>query len=177
LSDQHRSTIDYQGLASAEFFLHQEQIGLRYIMGFANPANWKTVAHAFIQAFPFWRSHVLPEVRPNHSRRHRIYTYRRQLEGQGARQGLDCPADTRSKHPSFMWSLSGNSSGEHDRPTRSNILASVFNSGQRCPIAQLKGSSRLLEICGCKVVQTELIASREYEVIERAKLGKEVFEG
>src|SRR5258708_19147673 len=129
LSDQDRSTIDYQGLASAEFFLHQEQIGLRYIMGFANSANWKTVAHAFIQAFPFWRSHVLPEVRPNHSRRHRIYTYRRQLEGQGARQGLDCSADTRSNHPSFMWSLSGNSSGEHDRPALSNILASVFNSG------------------------------------------------
>ena len=40
LSDQDRSTIDYQGLASAEFFLHQKQIGLRYIMGFANPANW-----------------------------------------------------------------------------------------------------------------------------------------
>jgi hypothetical protein len=79
LSDQHCSTIDYQGLASAEFFLHQKQIGSRYIMGFANPANWKTTAHAFIQAFPFCCSHVLPEVRPNHSRRHRIYAYRRQL--------------------------------------------------------------------------------------------------
>src|SRR5882672_3878447 len=29
LSDQDRSTINYQGLASAEFLLHQEQIGLR----------------------------------------------------------------------------------------------------------------------------------------------------
>jgi hypothetical protein len=59
-SDQDRSTIDYQGLASAEFFLHQEQIGLRYIVGFANAANWKIVAHAFIQAVPCWRSHILP---------------------------------------------------------------------------------------------------------------------
>ena len=67
------TTIDYQGLAGAEFFLHQKQIGLRYIMGFANPANWKTAAHAFIQAFPFCCSHVLPEVRPNDSRRHSIY--------------------------------------------------------------------------------------------------------
>jgi hypothetical protein len=75
-----------------------------------------------------------------------------------------------------MWSLPGNSGGEQDR-TLSNTLASVFNSGQRGPIAQLKGSSRLLEICGCKVVQTELIASREYKMIERAELRKEVFDG
>jgi hypothetical protein len=34
-----------------------------------------------------------------------------------------------------------------------------------------------LEICGCKVVQTELIASREYKMIERAELRKEVFDG
>jgi len=177
LSDQHGSTVDYQGLASAEFFLHQEQIGLRYITGFAYPANWKIVAHALIQAFPFGCSHVLPEVRPNDSRRHRIDAYRRQLEGKGARQGLDRSADTRSNHPSFMWSLPGDSGGKHNRATLSNTLASVLNSGQRCPIAQLKGSSRLLEICGCKVVQTELIASREYEVIERAELRKEVFDG
>jgi hypothetical protein len=33
----------------------------------------------------------------------------------------------------------------------------------------------LLEICGCKVMQTELIASREYELIELAKLREESF--
>jgi hypothetical protein len=177
LSDQDRSTIDYQGLASAEFFLHQEQIGLRYIMGFANSANWKTVAHAFIQAFPFCCSHVLPEVRPNHSRRHRIYAYRRQLHREGARQGLDRSADTRRNYPSFMWSLPGNSGGEHDRATLSNTLASVFNSSQRCPIAQLERSPGLFKICVGKVLQMKIIASGEYQVVECTKAPKKRLDG
>jgi hypothetical protein len=119
-----------------------------------------------IQKFPICgsprrpRPNGLPEVRANDFRSHRIYAYRGQLDRKDARQGLDCSADTCSNHPSFMWSLPDNSGGEHGGATLSNIPASVFNSRQRCPIAQLKGSSRLLEISSCEVVQSEPIASR-----------------
>ena len=76
-----------------------------------------------------------------------------------------------------MWALPGNSGGEHDRATLSNTLASVFNSGQRRPIAQLEGSSGLFKICVGKVLQMEAIASGEYQVVERTKLRKESFDG
>src|SRR5258708_14231112 len=47
-----RTAINHNGLPSAEPFLHQEQIGLRDLGSFADSANWETVAHALIQAFP-----------------------------------------------------------------------------------------------------------------------------
>jgi len=76
-----------------------------------------------------------------------------------------------------MWALPGNSGGEHDRAALANITASVFNGSQYSPITQVKGASGLLEICGGKVVQMEAIASGENQVIECAKLRKEVFDG
>jgi hypothetical protein len=76
-----------------------------------------------------------------------------------------------------MRALPGNSGGEHDRAALANILASVLNRSQRSPIAQLKGSSGIFEVCGGKVVQIETIASREYKVVESANLRKESFDG
>jgi len=127
--------------ASAEFLLHQEQIGFALYHGLRRPGQLEDCCpRLHTDVSRFCCSHVLPEVRPNHSRRHGILRVSEPTLGQGAaRQGLDCSADARSNHPSLMWSLPGNSGGEHYRATFSNTLASVFNSGQRGPIAQFKG--------------------------------------
>src|SRR6202795_1328684 len=51
--------------------------------------------------------------------------------------------------------------------------ACVFYRGECCPITQLKSASGLLEIRSGKVVQVQVIARGEYQMIESAKLGKE----
>jgi hypothetical protein len=76
-----------------------------------------------------------------------------------------------------VWTLPGNSGGEHDRATLANIPASVFNRSQRSPIAQLKGSSGLVEIRAGEVVQNQAIAGGEYQVIEITEFRKKSFDG
>jgi hypothetical protein len=101
VSDEDGSAIDDQGLPRAESFLHQEQIGLGYVMRFADSAHRQTVAHAFIQVLPLCYSHALPEVRPNDSRRHGVHAYRRQFKGKCACQSLDGAANTGGNNPSL----------------------------------------------------------------------------
>jgi hypothetical protein len=113
-SDQDRSAIYHYGLPSAESFLHQEQIGLCYVVRFADSAHGQTSADALIQVLPFCCCQVLPQVRPNNSRRHCIHANRRQLQGKGACQGFDRSANAGGNNPSFMRALPGNSGGEHD---------------------------------------------------------------
>ena len=45
--NQDRSAIYNNGLPSAESFLHQKQIGLRYVMSLADSAHRQTLSHAF----------------------------------------------------------------------------------------------------------------------------------
>ena len=65
-----------------------------------------------------------------------------------------------------MWALPGNSGGEHDGATLSNILASIFNSGQRCPIAQLKSMPGFCKVRLCKLIQLQRVAGSEDQVIQ-----------
>ena len=51
--NQDRSAIDHNGLAGAESFLHQKQIGLRNVMSFADSAHRQTLAHALKELLPF----------------------------------------------------------------------------------------------------------------------------
>ena len=46
--NQDRTAIYHNGLPSAESFLHQKQIGLRYVMSLADSANRETLSHAFV---------------------------------------------------------------------------------------------------------------------------------
>jgi hypothetical protein len=46
--NQDRTAVYHNGLSSTESFLHQEQIGLRYVMSLADSANRETVSHAFV---------------------------------------------------------------------------------------------------------------------------------
>jgi hypothetical protein len=52
--------------------------------------------------------------------------------------------------------LAGDSGGEHDRTALPNLWASIFHCGKRRPIAQLKGTSGLLEIRGTKILHTHI---------------------
>jgi predicted protein tyrosine phosphatase len=52
--NQDRTPIDHNGLASAESFLHQKQIGLRDVMSFADSSHRQTLAHAFKELLPFF---------------------------------------------------------------------------------------------------------------------------
>jgi hypothetical protein len=45
---QDRTAINHNGLPSAESFLHQKQIGLRYVMSLADSSNRETLSHAFV---------------------------------------------------------------------------------------------------------------------------------
>jgi hypothetical protein len=60
--DQDGSAIYHDRLTGAESFLHQEQIGLRDIMGFSDSAYRQTFPNAFEELFPLLCIHVLPEV-------------------------------------------------------------------------------------------------------------------
>ena len=113
-SDQDRSAINHYGLPSRESFLHQKQIGLRYVVGFADASYGQTFAYALIQMLPFCCRQVLLQVRSNDAGRHCIHAYRGQFQRKGACQGFDRSADTGSNSPSFMRALPGNSAGEHD---------------------------------------------------------------
>jgi hypothetical protein len=55
------------------------------------------------------------------------------------------------------------------------MWASVFDRGERRPIAQLKGAPGLLEICASQLVQMETIAGGKNQVIERTELCEEGF--
>jgi len=46
--NQYRTAIYHNGLPSAESFLHQKQIGLRYVMSLADSSNRETLSHAFV---------------------------------------------------------------------------------------------------------------------------------
>jgi hypothetical protein len=46
--NQDRTAIYHNGLPGAESFLHQKQIGLRYVMSLADSANRETLSHAFV---------------------------------------------------------------------------------------------------------------------------------
>jgi hypothetical protein len=46
--NQYRTAINHNGLPRAESFLHQKQIGLRYVMSLADSANRETLSHAFV---------------------------------------------------------------------------------------------------------------------------------
>jgi hypothetical protein len=46
--NQNRTAINHNGLPSAESFLHQKQIGLRYVMSLADSSNRETFSHAFV---------------------------------------------------------------------------------------------------------------------------------
>src|SRR5258706_14983790 len=81
--DQNRSTIDHKCLASSESFLHQEQIGLGYVMWLADSAHGQTLSNALIHVFSLRCAHVLPEVRPNDSGGHRVDANWRQLHRHG----------------------------------------------------------------------------------------------
>ena len=50
--DQDGSAIDHDRLTGAESFLHQEQIGLRDVMGFSDSAYRQTFPNAFVQLLP-----------------------------------------------------------------------------------------------------------------------------
>jgi hypothetical protein len=78
--NQDCSAIHHNGLPGAESFLHQKQIGLRYVMSLTDSANWETLAHALIQVLAFCRSHALPEVCPNDSGRYRVNPDWRELD-------------------------------------------------------------------------------------------------
>src|SRR5712671_4406086 len=65
--NQDRTAIHHHRMPGAKSFLHQKQIGLRYVMSLADSANRETLCHAFVQVLAFCRAHVPPEVRPNHS--------------------------------------------------------------------------------------------------------------
>jgi hypothetical protein len=51
--NQDRTPIDHNGLAGAESFLHQKQIGLCNVMSLADSSHRQTLAHAFIELLPF----------------------------------------------------------------------------------------------------------------------------
>jgi hypothetical protein len=51
--NQNRTSIDHNGLAGAEAFLHQKQVGLREVMSFADTSYGQTLAHAFKELLPF----------------------------------------------------------------------------------------------------------------------------
>src|SRR5580692_11241496 len=55
--------------------------------------------------------------------------------------------------------------------------ASVFDRGERRPIAQLKGVPGLLKVRTRKIVQTQAVARAEDQMIEFAELGKESCNG
>jgi hypothetical protein len=46
--NQDRTAIYHNGLPGAESFLHQKQIGLRYVMSLADSANRETFRNAFV---------------------------------------------------------------------------------------------------------------------------------
>jgi hypothetical protein len=46
--NQDRTAVYHNGLSSTESFLHQEQIGLRYVMSLADSANRETLSYAFV---------------------------------------------------------------------------------------------------------------------------------
>jgi hypothetical protein len=46
--NQDRTAIYHNGLPSAESFLHQKQIRLRYVMSLADSANRETLSNAFV---------------------------------------------------------------------------------------------------------------------------------
>src|SRR6266478_255877 len=46
--NQDRTAIYHNSLPSAESFLHQKQIGLRYVMSLADSADRETLSHAFV---------------------------------------------------------------------------------------------------------------------------------
>jgi len=46
--NQDRTAIYHNGLPGAVSFLHQKQIGLRYVMSLADSANRETLSHAFV---------------------------------------------------------------------------------------------------------------------------------
>jgi hypothetical protein len=46
--NQHCSAIYHHRLPRAESFLHQKQIGLRYVMSLPDSANRETLSHAFV---------------------------------------------------------------------------------------------------------------------------------
>jgi hypothetical protein len=46
--NQYRTAIYHNGLPSTESFLHQKQIGLRYVMSLADSADRETLSHAFV---------------------------------------------------------------------------------------------------------------------------------
>ena len=78
--NQHCSAIYHNGLPGAESFLHQKQIGLRYVMSLADSANRETLSHTFVQTFALRCAHALPEVCPNDSGRYRVNPYWCQLD-------------------------------------------------------------------------------------------------
>jgi hypothetical protein len=47
--NQNRTAIYHNGLPGAESFLHQKQIGLRYVMSLADSANRETLSHTFVR--------------------------------------------------------------------------------------------------------------------------------
>ena len=65
LLNQDRTAIDYNGLPRAEPFLHQEQIGLGYVIRLADAAHGQRLPDAFVQVLPFVCTHALPKVGPN----------------------------------------------------------------------------------------------------------------
>jgi len=85
LLKQDRTAIDHNGLPRAEPFLHQEQIGLGYVIRLADAAHGQCVASTFEQVLPFVCTHALPKVCPNDPRRYCVDANRRQLDGQGTR--------------------------------------------------------------------------------------------
>jgi hypothetical protein len=52
--NQNRTSIDHNGLAGAEAFLHQKQVGLREVMSFADTSYGQTLAHGFKELLPFY---------------------------------------------------------------------------------------------------------------------------
>lgn len=69
---QDRTSIDHDRLTGGESFLDEKQIGLRYIVGFADAAHRQILTRAFIQVLPFVGVHTLPKVGSNEPRRHRV---------------------------------------------------------------------------------------------------------
>src|SRR6266404_5406390 len=78
--NQDRTAIYHNGLPRAEPFLHQKQIGLRYVMSLADSANRETLSYTFVQTFALRCAHALPEVCPNDSGRYRVNPYWCQLD-------------------------------------------------------------------------------------------------
>src|ERR1700677_118560 len=133
-SDQHRAPVNDHGLPGAKPFLHEEEIGERNLVGFADATDKQTVAYALVELRASVIAHILPKIGSHHTWTNGVHSQRSKFHSKCAGHSFDGPTNTSAEHPSFVGSPARCAGRQYDGAAFVDMTGCMLHCRYHAPI-------------------------------------------